>query len=131
MKKQWYRRRWLEFREGHGIYLIFLMTFINFVLITYRLLIERVPFLQGIFSELWIFVIVFLISYLPLAIILGHWHRKTQYTIEARVKHEQDPFIATLFRVLIDMQLGRASKEEVENLYKLLKSIEQGTPGKY
>ena len=41
MKQSWVRRRWWEFRQGHSIYLIFILTFVNFILIAYRLLIEE------------------------------------------------------------------------------------------
>ena len=42
MKNGWLRRRWLDFRFGHSIYLIFALSFINFILIFHRLLIERI-----------------------------------------------------------------------------------------
>ena len=54
MKEGGARRRWWEFRQGHSIYLIFVLTFVNFILIAYRLLIERVTFLQELIPELWI-----------------------------------------------------------------------------
>ena len=33
----WFRRRWYDFRQGHGMYLVFAMTFTNFVLIFYNI----------------------------------------------------------------------------------------------
>lgn len=54
------------------MYLVFAMSFVNFVLIFYRLLIEEVNFLDEIFSNLWIFVIIFLMGYIPLAILIGN-----------------------------------------------------------
>jgi len=50
MKASWMRRRWYDFRLGHSVYLIFALTFLNFVLIFHRLLIERVHFLNEIYS---------------------------------------------------------------------------------
>jgi len=122
----WIRRRWVNFRFGHSIYLIFALTFANFVLIFHRLLIERVEFLSEIFSNLWIFVIIFIVIYVPVAIIIGHWHRKTQVKIEQELFLRQNPMFAKWFRILIEMQSGQASKEEVENLRNLLKAIEMG-----
>jgi len=122
----WIRRRWVNFRFGHSIYLIFALTFANFVLIFHRLLIERVEFLSEIFSSLWIFVVVFIVIYIPVAIIIGHWHRKTQVKIEQELFLRQNPMLAKWFRILIEMQSGQASKEEVENLRNLLKAIEKG-----
>ena len=89
MQKGWMRSRWWEFRIGHSTYLIFILTFVNFVLISYRLLVERIPFLQDIIPELWIFVILFLLIYIPASIIIGFWHRKTQLKVETTLNMEQ------------------------------------------
>lgn len=131
MNKNWTRRRWLEFREGHSIYLIFLMTFINFVVINYRLLIEKVPVLEEIFPSMWIFAVIFIFSYFPLAIIIGHWHKKTQYSVEASVKMQYNPWFARLFRVLVDIQTGKASEEQIKQFRDWLESIEKGKPEEY
>ncbi|RMF31407.1 MAG: hypothetical protein D6752_02235 [Candidatus Nitrosothermus koennekii] len=124
MDKDWLRRRWFEFRQGHSIYLVFIMSFSNFILINYRLLIERVPSLQAIFSELWIFVLFFIVIYIPAAILIGHWHRTTQLRVDTTMTITSNPMMAKFFRILIDMQLGKASKEEIEEVRRLLKSIE-------
>jgi hypothetical protein len=124
MKNGWMRRRWFDFRQGHSVYLIFLLTFSNFILISHRLLVERVEFLNQIFSELWIFLIVFVLLYIPIAIGVGAWHRRTQLKIDAEVAIRQNPLWAKIFRILIDVQTGEASKEEVESIRKLLTSIE-------
>ena len=126
MKQKWIRRRWLDFRHGHGMYLIFMMAFANFILIFYRLLIERVEFLDQIFSNLWFFAIIFVIIYVPIAVLIGFWHRRTQMKVETEQLLRQNPFFAKWIRILLDLQTGRASKEEVEALRKLLISIEKG-----
>jgi hypothetical protein len=126
METKWIRRRWLDFRLGHSTYLIFLMAFGNFVLIFHRLLIERVEVLNNIFSELWIFVVVFISIYFPLAILVGFWHRKTQIKVEAELIQKQNPILAKWFRTLIDIQTGNATKEEIETVRNMLKSIEGG-----
>ena len=120
------RRRWTNFRQGHSVYLIFALTFANFILIFHRLLIERVEFLSEIFSSLWVFAIVFVLIYIPLAVLIGHWHRKTQLKIEMELMYRQSPLLAKWFRVLFDMQTGKATKEEIENTRNLLKAIEDG-----
>jgi len=130
MKNYWIRRRWLDFRQGHGLYLIFALSFANFILIFHRLLIERIEFLDEIFSSLLAFAIVFVILYIPIAILIGFWHRKTQLKIEAEQAMRQNPFLARNFRMLVDMIDGRASKEEIEKFRNLLTSIEAGKAGK-
>ena len=123
--EDWIRRRWFEFRQGHSIYLAFILSFSNFILISYRLLIERIPTLQSIFSELWIFVIFFIIIYIPAAILIGHWHRTTQLRVDTTMFIVNNPMMARFFRILIDMQLGKASKEEIEEVRRLLLDIER------
>ena len=129
MKYGWIRRRWLDFRQGHGLYLIFAMSFANFILIFHRLLIERIEVLDEIFSNLWIFAVVFLIMYVPVAILVGFWHRKTQIKVEAEQLMRQNPFLARNFRMLVDIIEERASKEEIENFRDFLTSIEAGRGG--
>jgi len=124
MNQDWFRRRWFDFRQGHSIYLIFLLTFANFILIFHRLLIERVEFLHEVFNELWVFVLVFIVIYIPASIIIGAWHRKTQLSIEADITIRQNPLWAKMFRTLLDLQTGKISNEELEEMRTLLKKIE-------
>ena len=124
MNEGWVRRRWWEFRQGHSIYLIFALTFINFILISYRLLIEKVAFLGELIPELWIFAIIFLVSYIPTAILIGAWHRKTQLSVENTIQQKEGPFFSKMMRVLLDAQTGKASDEEIKKFRKLLKGIE-------
>jgi len=124
MSNSFIRRRWYDFRQGHGIYLIFMLSFANFILIFHRLLIERVEVLEKIFPNLWIFIIVFVLLYIPIAILIGAWHRKTQLKVDIEVAVRQNPIWAKMFRTLIDIQTGKASKEEIESARKFLKSIE-------
>jgi len=37
-QNKWFRKRWLEGRFGHSIYLMYCLTFVNFILIVYRFL---------------------------------------------------------------------------------------------
>jgi len=127
VKQGWIKRRWYDFRNGHSIYLIFALTFSNFVLIFYRLLIERVPFLDEIFTDLWLFMIIFVLIYVPVAVLIGHWHKKTQMKVETEVITRQNPLFAKFIRIIIDIQTGKATEKEVNDVRELLKSIEEGT----
>ena len=127
MKQSWYKRRWYDFRNGHSIYLIFALTFSNFVLIFHRLLIERIPFLDEIFIDLWFFMIIFVLIYVPVAVLIGHWHKKTQMRVETEVLTRQNPLFAKFIGTIIDIQTGKATEKEVNDVRKLLKSIEEGT----
>ena len=125
MNSKWFRRRWFDFRLGHSVYLIFLLSFSNFILIFHRLLIERVEFLNEIFSELWMFIILFVGIYFPVSIAVGAWHRKTQIKIENEQSLLNNPFMARNFRMMIDIIEGKASKDEIQKFRKFLSDIEK------
>ena len=124
------RRRWFDFRTGHSTYLIFLLAFGNFVLIFYRLLVEQVSWIEAIFPSLWIFVLVFVLAYIPLSIVIGVWHRKTQLRVESDLSFEQFPFLARSFGMLMDIVEGKASKEDIQTFRNFLSSIEKGKDSK-
>lgn len=125
MRKTWVRRRWHDFRLGHSIYLIFMLSFSNFILIFYRFFIEKIDFLQDAFSNLWTFALVFILLYIPVALAVGAWHRRTQIKIEQEQILLNNPFLATNFRMLVDIIEKRASKEEIEKFRNRLRSIER------
>ena len=127
MENYWMRRRWYDFRMGHTLYLIFILSFANFILISHRLLIERVPILNEFFSSLWFFAIIFVLAYIPISIALGIWHRRTQLRIEQDIVTRQNPFLAKTLALIIDIQTGKASKEQIEKMRKTLEDIEKGT----
>ena len=125
MRGTWARRRWLDFRLGHSVYLIFLMSFANFMLIFHRLLIERVGWLDVLLGELWVFVVVFLFLYLPVAIAVGAWHRVTQIKVEADVNLLQNPLYVKICRIIIDAQSGKATQKEIDTMRDMLKRVEE------
>ena len=124
MSQGWIRRRWWEFRAGHSVYLIFILTFINFILISYRLLIEKIPMLQDVIPNLSMFVLLFLAFYIPAAIIIGFWHRKTQLKVETTLTMQQNPVFAKMIRTILDVQTGEASDEEIKEFRAFLMKIE-------
>ena len=124
MSNGWIRSRWWEFRAGHSVYLIFVLTFINFILIAYRLLIEKIPLFQDLFPNLSIFVLLFLSFYIPTAIIIGFWHRKTQLKVETTLTMQQNPVFAKMIRTILDVQTGKASDEEIKEFRTFLMKIE-------
>ena len=121
----WFRRRWADGRVGHSVYLMFALTFVNFVLISHRFFLEEDPLFGELFSNLWIFALVFLITYIPISILIGYWHRNTQLSIETTLKYLESPLFAKMFRALIDVETGRASKEDIEKFRKRLTDIEK------
>ena len=125
MKQSWVRRRWWEFRQGHSIYLIFILTFVNFILIAYRLLIEKITIFKELIPELWIFALIFISVYIPAAILIGVWHRRTQLRVETTLVNQQNPVLAKMIRTLLDVQTGKASQEEIKEFRKKMEEIEK------
>ena len=123
------RRRWLDFRNGHGIYLVFLMTFANFVTIQYKLLIEKVPILtHSIFSSIWVFALVFVAVYVPLGMLIGYWHRKNQFSVEAEAMFSQNQIGATIQLFIIDLIDGKVTEEEKQQMRNYLLKIMKRSP---
>jgi hypothetical protein len=105
----WARKRWLDFRNGHSIYLVFLMTFANFVTIQYQLLLHSMPAIHALHINIWIFALIFVAIYLPLGMIIGYWHRKNQFSVEAEALFNQNQIGATINRVKVRLMLSTIS----------------------
>ena len=75
---QWIGRRWFEMRVGYGIYLGFIFGFGNFVLILHGL--------TDWFKDypLHWFALASMASIVPVAVIVGHRHNRTQQKTESR-----------------------------------------------
>src|SRR5262249_40083586 len=81
--RTFFRKRWLDFRNGHGIYLAFVLTFVNFILITYNFAVEKVDFLKNLLGHnLIVFTVFFIALYVPAAMLIGYWHRRHQFSVE-------------------------------------------------
>ncbi|HEX7179651.1 MAG TPA: hypothetical protein VF220_07995 [Nitrososphaeraceae archaeon] len=127
LNSNWARRRWLDFRNGHSIYLIFAMTFANFVTIQYKLLIDQVPSLSGLFGSIWVFAIVFILTYVPIGILLGYWHRKSQWTVEQEALFRENKVGAVMWLYVIDLIEGNVSEEDKKLMKDALLRITKGT----
>lgn len=126
ISSDWFRRRWLDFRNGHSIYLVFAMTFANFITIQYQLLIDRLPYLAGIFESIWIFAILFVVAYVPLSIVLGYWHRKSQWKVEQDALFRENKVGAIMWMYVIDLIEGKVSEEDRKLMREALLLITRG-----
>ena len=124
-RKTFIKRRWYDGRTGTTTYLLFGLTLMNFILIAYRFLIEKIPLFQDLIPNLSIFVLLFLSFYIPTAIIIGFWHRKTQLKVETTLNMQENPVFAKMFRTMLDVQTGKASDEEIEEFREFLTKIER------
>jgi hypothetical protein len=117
------RRRWLDFRNGHSIYLAFFLTFINFILIAYNFLIKQLPFGIGDYMTLPMFILLFALIYVPTAITLGVWHRKHQYSVENEALLRQNWMWAWISQYQIRLIKGKTSPKEDEYIINYLNEI--------
>jgi hypothetical protein len=117
------RRRWLDFRNGHSIYLAFLLTFVNFILISYNFLIKQLPFGIGESMNLPLFILLFTLIYIPTAITLGVWHRKHQYSVENEALLRQNWMWAWISQYQIRLIKGKTNPKEDEYIINYLNDI--------
>ena len=126
ISSDWLRRRWLDFRNGHSIYLIFVMTFANFITIQYQLLIDKLPYWGGFFNSIWIFAILFIMLYVPMGIIIGYWHRKSQWKVEQDALFRENKVGAIMWMYVIDLIDGNVSDEDKKLMKEALLRITRG-----
>ena len=88
-------------------------------------MIERVSIFKDLVPELWIFALLFILIYLPASTLIGFWHRRTQLRVETTLVQQQNPLLAKMIRTLLDVQTGKATKEEIEKFRKMLTKIEK------
>ena len=116
------RRRWLDFRNGHSIYLVFLLNLVNFILIVYNFAIIKVPGVSGILT-LPIFVVLFFLIYIPTAILIGYWHRRNQYAVENEALLQENWIWAWIMQYEIRLIKGKTNPKEDEVVLDYLNSI--------
>ena len=124
LDKNWIRRRWLEERFGHTFYLMFALTLVNFILISYRYLVEQDSSMEQIIPNLSNYTIILLVFYIPASILIGNWHKRTQLSTENTIKRLEDPLLAHICRIILDTKIGKSSKKEIDELQKFLSKID-------
>ena len=102
------------------------MTFANFITIQYQLLIDRLPYLAGIFDSILIFAMVFILAYVPLSIVLGYWHRKSQWKVEQDALFRENKVGAIMWMYVIDLIEGNVSEEDKKLMKESLLKITRG-----
>ena len=110
-------RYWTYFRRGHGVYLAFAMSFLNFVVIQWRLLIEQIESLEAIFQHFYVFTTLFFATYIPLATIIG-WidYKRGAVPVDATVAAKANPWFRDLAKAIVLLAEGK--NEEVVELMK-------------
>jgi hypothetical protein len=127
MKNNFFTIRWLDFRHGQGIYLGFFIYFADTILIQYALLIEKFPFIDSLLgANLVGFAITFIALYVPLATIIGYWHRKSQWTVEVEALFKENKVGAMMWLFVIDLVEGKINEKEKKEMREVLLKITKG-----
>jgi hypothetical protein len=91
---EWFGRRFWESRQFYSSYIALFIAISNWITIQYRLLLEHVPFLNYLFSNIVVFMIVATIVFTVLSVLGGHYiHRKRQFRLEQAVAIEENPYL--------------------------------------
>ena len=90
----WTGRRFWESRQFHSAYIGLFIAITNWITIQYILLLENVPVLNVLFSNIWVFMIVATIVFTIISILGGHYiHRKRQFRLEQALSIEENPYL--------------------------------------
>jgi hypothetical protein len=122
VKNKYIKRRWLDFRNGHSIYLVFLLSLVNFILIVYNFAILKVPFIAS-YLNLPLFIVIFFLIYIPAAILIGYWHRRNQYAVENEALIQENWIFAWIALYQIRLIKGKTTPVEDEAVLNYLNSI--------
>ena len=116
--KQRLLRYWTYFRRGHSVYLIFAITFLNFIVIQYRLLIQYIPSLQRLFPHIVVFIAVFFLVYIPTSTLIG-WidYKRGAVPVDQTVAARVNPFYKDLSRAIVLLAEGK-NKEAAKTMKK-------------
>lgn len=91
---QWAGRRFWESRQFYSAYIALFVAITNWITIQYKLLLENVPVLNVLFSNIWVFMIVATIVFTIASILGGHYiHRKRQFRLEQALSVEENPYL--------------------------------------
>src|SRR5215211_9218398 len=90
----WFGKRFWEYRQFYSAYIALFIAISNWITIQYRLVLENAPTLSGIFSNMWIFLIVAVTIFSIISVLGGHYiHRKRQFRIEQELATEENPYL--------------------------------------
>ena len=101
---------------------MFLLTLVNFILIVYNFAIIKIPTLST-FLNLPLFILIFFLVYVPIAIIIGYWHKRNQYAVENEALLQENWIWAWIMQYEIRLIKGMTKPREDEAIINYLNSI--------
>lgn len=114
------------FRLGFSYYIGFALTVANFIMISYYLMMERIPFLKQVFPHFAYFILVLVLIITPMGISFGYLHARRTEAMAA------DSYVATRANPLtivpncifykefmrVEEKLGLEPSEELRRLWE-------------
>ena len=88
----------------------------------YNFEILKIPALST-FLNLPLFVLIFFLVYVPLAIIIGYWHRRNQYAVENEALLQENWIWAWIMQYEIRLIKGKTNPREDEAVLDYLTKI--------
>ena len=90
----WFGKRFWEYRQFYSAYIALFIAISNWITIQYRLVLENIPFLSSLFSNIGTFLIVAVVLISIISVLGGHYiHRKRQFRIEQELATEENPYL--------------------------------------
>ena len=91
---QWAGRRFWESRQFYSAYIALFVAITNWITIQYTLLLENIPVVKLLFSNIWIFLIVAAVLFTVISVLGGHYiHRRRQFRLENALAVEENPYL--------------------------------------
>ncbi len=106
------------------MYIGFSIALLNFILIFQRFFIDTIDSVHEIISNIVIFTILFLIIYIPIALVFGNSYYKNQHRVDYSMMFTQGSGELKFYKLLFDLKTNTADPKEVESFKKMLKIFE-------
>jgi len=127
ISKNYIKRRWTDFKAGDGGYLRYVLNIVQFTVLVFTLYISQIPLFQGV--NLAFFALIFVLCYVPLAVVVGYYHRLKQVPIETELAVERNhigaynAFVAMEQAVTFYTKLGVPISDEFYELMNYWKGL--------
>ena len=69
---------------------------------------------------------MFIALYVPVGILIGYWHRKSQWKVEAEALFKENKIGATMWLFVIDLIDGKITEKEKQDMREMLQKITTG-----
>ena len=88
------RKEIWESRQFYSAYIALFIAITNWITIQYRLLLENIPGLNYLFSNIFVFMVVAIALFSVSSVLGGHYiHRKRQFRLENALSIDENPYL--------------------------------------